>query len=374
MKNILVNVMRFTKLYPTRFVKEKLETEGIECVLTDEGFRSEPGELPYGWNLQVRAKDVEKTVKIILKIQSELGLENIEELNTLKDLKKILVPVDLSNYSMEAVKYAFGLATKIQAEIKFLYVLPEPHLPGTVKYTTSWQAHEKIERDELFKNAQKMLLEFSEEIKHHIPEEQRKATRFHFAIHTGSLGNVVVSLSYRYKPDFVLMHHKDKPEEKTYLSKVVEYITKYSEYPVMILPKSASYSNIDKLTVMYATNFHDNDHTSLNTLLEILKPFDTRIHCIHIETEYPLDSNEKLEELNKFLKDEYKDQNITADLIESSNVSLGIEEFINQKHIGLIAMSTQKHNFIYRIFHADVVKEMIKASKVPMLVFPVKGS
>lgn len=371
MKSELVTVMKFTKLYPTRYVKEKLQSEEIECVLSDEGFQSEDEELPHGWNLKVWSEDVEKTVKVLLEIQKDLGLENIDELNTLKDQKKILVPVDLSNYSTEVIKYAFGMAEKIKAEIKFMYVLEEPHMSGAVKYTTSWEKHEKIEKDELYRNAQFMLEDFSIKIKDIISEELLKTTPFHFAIHTGILGNTVVSLSYRYKPDLILMSHKISTEDKKeHLSKVVHHIVEHSQYPVLVLPRSVKYSRPEMLNVLYATDFHDNDHRSLNTLISILKPFDTNIHCIHIECDYKKNTDERIKELNQFLKDEYKDYKIQAEVYECNNVSMGIEEFVENNKIDLISMSNERHNFIYKIFHSDVLGEMIKANKVPILVFP----
>ena len=373
MEKTLITVMKFTKLYPTRFVKERLESEGIECVLTDEGFVGDDSGLPVGWNLKVREKDVAKTVELILEIQKDYGLDNINELSTLKDLKRIMVPVDLSNYSPHVIKYAFGIAEKMKAEIKFLYVLEDPHLPGAVKYTTSWEKHEKIEKVESYKKAQALLLDFSDELKNQVSEKQQKSVKFHFAIHTGKLGNTIVSLSHRYHPDIILMGHKiKKDDEKEHLAKVTHYIIEHSKYPVLILPKSLVYKGLSDVRIMYATDFLNDDHSPLNKLIEITKPFFTKIHCIHIECEYSnpvVDS--RVSELNYFFRSEYRDYDIQADVYECKNVPLGIEEFVDKNKIDMISLSSAKHNFIYKIFHVDILNQMIAASKVSILVFPI---
>src|SRR5665648_573505 len=95
MNSQLITIMKFTKLYAVRFVKEKLESEGIECFLTDEGFDSSGEGLSLRWNLKVRPNDVEQMVKILLQINKEYDLAGIEEDSTIKYFKKILVPVDL---------------------------------------------------------------------------------------------------------------------------------------------------------------------------------------------------------------------------------------------------------------------------------------
>lgn len=165
MNNQLVTIMKFTKLFAVRFVKEKLESDGIECFLTDEGFDSSGEGLSLGWNLKVRPNDVEQTVKILLQINKEYDLAGIEEDSTIKYFKKILVPVDLRKYSVNTCKYAFEIADLIHAEIKFLYILDDPNLFAPIQYRTSWEEHEKIEREEVYQTAHAMLLEFSDDFK-----------------------------------------------------------------------------------------------------------------------------------------------------------------------------------------------------------------
>jgi len=151
MEDLLVTIVTFEKLHVGCFVKEKFDFEGIECFLTDEGIKNTDTDISQGIKLKVRANESEKAIRALMQIHKEYDLDKIEQDSGIKDKKKILVPVDISGYSINACKYAFGIAEKTDAEVKLLCVYEDPTLTGSVKHTTSWQKHKKIEAAELNK-------------------------------------------------------------------------------------------------------------------------------------------------------------------------------------------------------------------------------
>jgi nucleotide-binding universal stress UspA family protein len=373
MKNHLVTVMKFTKLWALRFVKEKLEFEGIECFLTDEGFERTDLSLPLGWNLKVMSNDVERTVRLLLQLTKTYDLDNIEENDTIKNLKKLMVPVDLESYSFNLCQFAFTIAEKINAEIKFLYVLEDPSFSDAVRFTTSWERHLLMDKEEAYRKANARLVKFRDELKTHIPEKLLSKVKFHFAMHTGKCGNTIVELSTRYKPEMVIMGLKDKDStDNEHVAKLTQYVIEHIEYPVMTIPSEARITDLSKIKVMYATDFNDRDNSSLNKLLEIMKPFEPLIHCIHVDTERNPVNQERMDEITQLLHKDYSAYRIHADLFDSVDLSMGIEEFVEKNEIELISLTAQKRSFIYKIFHPDILQKMILSSKIPMLVFPIQ--
>ena len=139
MENLLVPIASFKKLHVGGFVKEKFELEGIDCFLTDEGFETTEDSIPKGFKLKVSLNDTEKAINVLLQVHKEYDLDKIRQDSSIKDKKKILVPVDIYGYSLNAFEYAFGMAEKTNAEIKLLYVYKDPAQSGPVKHTTSWE-------------------------------------------------------------------------------------------------------------------------------------------------------------------------------------------------------------------------------------------
>ena len=128
MENQLVTVLRITKPQLGSFVKDKFEAEKIECFFTNEGMTLGSTYNPYEVLLKVRVGQSEKAVKILLQIQKDYDIDKIQENGSFKDLKKILVPVKLSESCIELCKYAILLAKKTNAELKLLYVYEDPTL------------------------------------------------------------------------------------------------------------------------------------------------------------------------------------------------------------------------------------------------------
>lgn len=372
MENILVTIITFKKLHVGCFVKEKFEFEGIECFLTDEGLKTSNSNVAQGIKLKVRAYDTEKAIRALLQIHKEYDLDKIEQDCDKKDKKKILVPIDISEYSINACEYAFDIAEKTDAEVKLLYVYDDPTLSGPVKHTTSWEKHEKIEAAEAYNKAQTRLLKFSDELKERIDKEILKKIIMHFTLLKGNPEDVIVALCKRYKPDLIIMGPKGKDEKKSaFIGSVTTKVIEHTKFPVLTIPKSATYKMPDLLNIMYATDFNDSDNSSLNMLLDLVSPFNTKIHCIHIDIENDPMKQGKVDKLNQFLKKEYSKYNIQCKLFESSDVIKGFENFIEKNNIDWISFSSPRRTLFYKFFHPNKLKKMVSTSKIPMLIFPV---
>lgn len=371
MENLLVTVVTFKHLHVGCFVKEKFEFEGIECFLTDEGFETSNNNFPQGIKLKVRANDTEKAIRTILHIHKEYDLDKIEQDSSVKEMKKILVPIDFSKYSINACKFAVGLAEKINAEINFLYVYYNPDDIGPDKHTTSWEKHAKYVSEEAFSKAQDSLLEFSNGLKKHIPVESLLKVKIHYSLLKGSPGNVIINLCERYKPDVIIMGPKGKDEKKSaFIGSVTTKVIDKTKFPVLTIPKSAVYSDIKKINIMYATNFNEADNSSLNKLLNITSPFEKEIHCVHIDVHNDPHQQSKVDKLNQLFEKEYSKYKIECKIFESNNIIDGFDEFTEKNNIDIISFSKPKRSLFYKLFHPSNLEKLVSTEKLPMLIFP----
>ncbi|MFA8435320.1 MAG: universal stress protein [Marinifilaceae bacterium] len=372
MEDSLITILTFEKLEVGCFVKEKFEFEGIECFLTDEGIKLTEGHTPKGIKLKVRANDSERAIRTVLEIHKQYDLDKIRHDTSIVDKKKILVPIDLSEGSINACEYAFGIAEKTNAEIKILYVYDDPTMTGHFKHTTSWVEHERIDAAEAYRNAQAGLLKFGNALNKQIDKKLLKEVKMHFALLRGTPEDVIVALSKRWEPDLVVMGTNGKKEDEgVYSGSVIPKVIENTKYPVLTIPKTAEYKGLDMINIMYATDFNEADNTSLNKLLEIVSPFDTMIHCIHIDIKNDPLKQGKVDELNQFLKKEYSEHNIQCKLFESTDEIRGFEYFVKKNDIDWISFSNPRRTLFYKIFHPDKLKKMVSTSKIPMLVFPI---
>lgn len=372
MENPLVTILRIKNPPLGSYVKNMFESEGIECFFTNEGLNLGSQYDPNEVLLKVKANQSEKAIKILLQLHKDYDLDKIREDNSFKDLKKILLPAKLSEDSIRMIRFALPLAHKINAEIKVLFVYGDPNIAESKKHTASWEKHVKIELREAHRKAQKKLVDFSTELKNKIPSEVLEPVKLHYRMLKGIPEFVISDASDRYQPDMLIMG-AGKAEKKNgdFLDKIVVKVIERSDFPVLVVPSTAEFPKKEKLSVMYATDFYDSDHSSLNKLLSILQSFNKEIHCVHIDLKDDQDHPKKVEQLNKMLEQKYPEHQIRCQLYESSDIVKGITDFIEKNNIDVISLSKQKRSTFYKMFHSDILGKLLISGKIPMLIFPV---
>jgi len=369
MENQLVTILRVTTHRLGNFVKNKLEAEGIEIYFINEGLTLGSHYNPEEVLLKVKAVQSEKAIKALLQIHKDYDLDKVAIDQSIVNMKKILLPVKLSDGCVELCRYAMNLAVKTNAEIKLLYVYPDPTFNEPDKHTASWEKHVRIELKEAYNKAQLKLVEFSKKLKNQIPAELYSGSRIHYRMLKGTPISVITDACKRYQPNLVLMGTSESRKEGEFVSKNLVKILENSNIPILAVPISASFKGKAKIDVMYATNFHESDNKSLNKLLEILEPFDKEIYCVHIDLNDDPKHQEKADELNGMLKSEYANYNIKCELVESEDIIKGVDAFVEEKDIDLISLSKIKRSAFYKMFHSDILGKLVSTEKVPILLF-----
>ncbi|WP_346864237.1 universal stress protein [uncultured Draconibacterium sp.] len=372
MENQLITLLRIKTHNLGSFVKDKLESNGIEVFFTNENLSKSDKYNPNEVLLKVKAKETEKAIQILLRIHKDYDLDKIKEDIGFTDLRKILVPVKLSEDCIELCRYAFSLAKKTKAEVKLLYVYTDPTFNEPDKHTASWEKHVRMELEEAFQKAQLKLVNFSRKLQKQIPKEILDNVKIHYRMLKGTPVNVITDACKRYEPNVIVMGaNTQKSEDGEFYGKTLLKVIENTQYPVLTVPESASFKGKEKINVMYATNFYDSDNSSLNKLLDILKEFDKKIHCVHIDLQDDPHHQEKVEELNKMLDQNYSEHNIKCVLFESENILKGFDDFIKANDIDIISISKVKHSAFYKLFHSDLSAQLVTTEKVPVLIFPV---
>ncbi|MCG6186792.1 universal stress protein [Maribellus maritimus] len=372
MENQLVTILRITKPQVGSFVKRRFESEGIECFFTNEGLKMGGVYNPDEVLLKVKAGKSEKAIKLLLNMHREYDLDTLSEDASYAQMKKILLPVKMSEGCLELCKFAISVAQKNNAEIKLLYVYEDPTIHNSAKHTVSWEKHVKMELQEAHKKAQLKLVNFSLEIKKIVPNDLLRSVNLHYRMLKGIPEHVVVDAAERYQPDIILMGSKGEYEKANeFHGKTIAKVIEHSNFPVLVVPPKADFEGKDKINVMYATDFYDSDNSSLNKLLAILQAFDKQIYCVHIDLNDDSHHQEKVNELNKLLARDYSVHNIKCVLFESDNVVKGLETFAESNDIDVISFSKMKRSSFYKMFHSSLLERIVLVENIPILIFPV---
>ena len=372
MENQLVTILRISTPQLGSFVKDKLEEIGVEVFFTND--KMTPGEQynPDEVLLKVKAQQSEKAIARLLQLHKEYDLDKVKNDENFANQRKILLPVKLSEDCIDLCKYAIGLALKENAEIKVLYVYPDPNFNEPSRHTASWEKYVRMEQKEAHKKAQQKLVDFSRELKNQVPTKLFNAVKLHYRMLKGTPENVITAACKRYNPDIILMGTRSsKHTNGEFLGKTLIRVIKQSQQAVLAVPLSAVFKGKEEINVLYTTDFYESDNSSLNKLLKLLQPLKKKIYCVHFDINNNKQHKEKVNELNAMLKRDYNEYRIRCELFESNDLLKGIEEFIDKKNIDIISLSKAKHSGLYKFFHTDLIAPLVAKTNIPILIFPV---
>lgn len=371
MSNELVTLATFMYTLRAYLIKGRLESEGIECFLFNENFRyGVHVNLEDGIILQVHAEDYEKAKKVLEDIREEYGEEGLHDEKV--DVRKILVPVDFSDHSINACYYAVELATLFKSEILLFHSYYIPTLDAmsmgeSAIYSSTIDEH----LQGIGETAEKNISMLHKRLVEHIEKSKIEGVTIDYKLENGFAEDEIMDEYSTYKPDIIVMgtSGRDEKKKKLYGSVTAEIIENV-KVPVFAIPSKAKGGLKSLKNIMYATNFDDTDFRAIHKLQYLTSPFNIKVFFVHISQEKDEKSNEiKLEALKERLKKEYIGPDVVVETMKQKDAMEGFDAFISKNDIDIVAMLTHKRNFITRWLNPSLTRKMLFHSNTPLLVF-----
>jgi len=365
--SVLVTIATYDQSVTAYILKAKLEDENIDCYFAILSSAEEDWEEV---RVQVNEHDVERAIKVMLRIQEEYGA-GIEEIKTLHPTRKIIVPTDFSEGAEYACRYAIQLAHKLKAEIKLLHVYEDPVTDPGIRESTTDLSYLQSALREKEKRVNIAMVNFIRKMKSYMKTQKIKHVRLHSSITKGSIVGKIKSISAMYKPELIVLGTTGRKEEsKSLLSGLAKLLISGLHIPVYAIPGPADTEDFKLVNILYATDFNERDHNSLEHLLKIVEPFDKKISCIHIDTRHSSAKAERMNELNLQLKEDYPGHDIKCYLLDDQDVFHGIKEYADRNQINLLSFTVHKRGVFEKLFKPNLFKKILQESKVPILIFP----
>ncbi len=349
-------------------LKGRLESEGIECSLKNVNLIHSA--VSGGVKVRVHSSNLEKALRIVEKVNEEY--RNEEEEIAGSDVQKILVPIDFSDYSVNACKYAMGLASKLNAEIKLLHVYYNPvvnSMPLTDTYYYQINMDEIIREIEV--RAKKNMQEFYNDLQEKIERDGLEGVKIDYELVRGIASDEIVRISESYNPEVIIIGTRGQGErENDLIGGVTAKVIEEAKVPVLAIPEDSLYQGISTINILYATDFDESDYKALNKLKYIMAPFDFRLYCVHISNQKSaVWDSVKMESLKKDIREQFKDYDFECTLVEGDDFLNALQDYIREKRIDIISMVTHKRNIFSKLFNPSRARKVLFHTNIPFLVF-----
>lgn len=338
----------------------------------------------------IHASGVKEPPALILdgEIVSEGVVPSVEEIkrmlrnrNLLRSklyrLRRILVPVDLSPASENALVFACHIAHLLDANVEVVYAMDslfEGASPSPSGFLSGYRKTMQNEVDAFVRNATK-----DSNIKYrgmpNTPEEPRhepgtEPPWLQTDIVFGFPEEVLFELSK--KMDLIIMGTTGRGDlTRKIFGSVSISLSKNAECPVLLVPPQATYTGFRN--ILYASNFDSLDPLTVKQTVAFARRFKGQLHFVHVgqPAEKGVDLEKKLFEINYVYADPEKP--FIFSKIVGANVVESLHEYAFEHRVDLFVFVTHQRSFWDDLLHHSISKDMLLHTDTPVLVIHAEG-
>ena len=268
-------------------------------------------------------------------------------------MKKVLVPTDFSDNA----KNAFGYAVQLSGIEGYEYVLLNSYKTPTAGGGMLVSLDEVLEKEGI-KDLKREKL---------ILEERFPGVQISLKCRLGELDNAIRRTNIEEQVDYVIMGTQGASGlQKVLVGSNTQRVIQNVIRPVLAIPENYTFKPLKK--ILFAADLKTiKNRSTLAPVLELADKFSAEVLILHV-----LDSlenkSEVEEEKNRLELDELFENVSHSYHVEVNKDTVeGINNFINQFNIDLLAMVPRKVSFIESFFRKSVTETFTFQANIPLL-------
>ncbi len=273
-------------------------------------------------------------------------------------MDNILCPVDFSTYSLNAMEYAANLLKIRHGNLTLIHVFSDEEFSSAIKNEATEHAFSNM-RD----HAQHKLRLLAEETAHEFN------IKCDYIISLGDVNQAINKYANSNDIDYIVMGTLGNGYNKeTIIGSRTIRTVENSDIPVITIPIQAKYRGLN--AVVYASDYSEHDRITLQRLVSYIYSFKSRIKVVHVSRSKNHVSENNYEEFKQELSTFLGYEKISYFLKEfKSDISHGIEEFVNEQDGDLLVLLKRKGNFFTNLIGSSVSKDITYLSSHPLFIF-----
>ncbi len=280
-------------------------------------------------------------------------------------MKKLLFPTDFSDRSQRAFTYALHLAKKLNIGICSLHVysINIAHEAGPSETVKELREQEQIDELESYRKAAQKMHEQA-------VTEALQEVHVEHILEEGEVEDTILEVSKRENFELIVMSTRSTVALRDrILGSVTTRIVEDASLPVLAVPENAVFDGITRIA--YATNFDALDRVKIERVSNWAEQSNATLHCIHVNVDNDREPDEvQMDNLKAALPNRDK---INFQIIDHDDFYEGVNQYIDEHKIDVVAMLTHKHTLLQRLFSSSAAQKMTFQAKVPLLALHEQG-
>jgi nucleotide-binding universal stress UspA family protein len=267
------------------------------------------------------------------------------------EMKSILVPVSFSDTSLNAARYAAGLAKASGAQVILLYVFQLP--VSIAEASVSEGSFDRLQEnyDAELKNLQAELA-----------QQWGKGVPISIRLEVGNIEQQITAVCEELNPFMVVMGKSGNPLERTVLGSSTIFAVSHLRFPLLIVPGNARFHTIERIA--FACDLSSTDAMPAGYFKDLQQTFHSAFDVVHVRTGNLGQAEGEPPEF-ELLRSKLQGISLTFHGIDKDNVEDGLRLFLANHQVDVLVVLPQKHDFLE--FHRSHSKKMAIEATIPIL-------
>ncbi|HEX8039292.1 MAG TPA: universal stress protein [Chryseosolibacter sp.] len=280
-------------------------------------------------------------------------------------MKKLLVPMDFSQESINAFRFALDMAGRMEASLLLLNVVPLPVLRNT-PFMSMGEYKRHLVR-QLSQTAQKRFSKLSSQY-------NTANIKIETSLVSGRVHNAILECVQKQNIDFIIMGTKGAEGiRELIVGSQTEKIVRYSPVPLMAVKEYHSELSIRNIVF---PNMLDTEHQEdlVSKVKELQHLFGATLHLTWVNTPARHRPDAAIRHDLQALADWFMLQDYTINVFNYSDEESGIVEFTRLVDGDLIAMGTHGAKGINHLIRGSLAEDVVNHVRVPVWTYCPKSA
>lgn len=275
-------------------------------------------------------------------------------------MKKILVPIDFSEASKSALKYALKLAAVNNARVDVLHVYslfdatPERIIGSAYQNIVDPAVVAKNDVEKLINKLNKSIkVNVDVKIANGIPEVK------------------IIETARKQKSDMIVIGRTgNNALQRLFLGSTVANVINDSNVPVLVIPKETKWKKIKR--VVFTTDLSNDTLKHIHEATAFARYFNAELVFLYVDTGSALNSDQKMLEMTEKLRKKVKYDRVSGYMCSDLTVRLGLDSYFMQYKADVAIMVTHHYHFPQVIWKRSLTQKLSASFNIPLLALVEK--
>ncbi|MBL6448863.1 universal stress protein [Fulvivirga sp. 29W222] len=271
---------------------------------------------------------------------------------------KILMPIDFSESSLNAMSYAAQMTKAFHAKLILMHVV-EPVGGDATMFVDDHIITEETSE------AKKKLENLTNEL------DDINTPYIETLVCVGFPVDKILATAKEQQVSLIVMGTTGTTNKfEDILGSNTYKVVKNTKCAVVTIPLESKKFNIKKIAL--AVDLHKKENIHLLTILRhFLRHFKAQIFFLHVSKgEHPSLADDAHSDAVLWLAEKFREFEHSFVNVSSENVAESINEYAYQNDIDMLALSPESHNIFGQLFKGSTTRNLVLHSHVPLLTLP----